>query len=143
MFLEDVSPDQTAVHIKAAFPNMVPQQLFNYFTQPDLLTVWWPQTALTHLREGGSYTLGWPEMNWTLRGTYTAVQPPSHLAFTWNWDHQPELPTRNVTLEIFPAEDGARLNLTQTAYASSEIDQTDRRDHINGWLHFLKILQSH
>lgn len=138
--IKDVSKDNTAVHIEATFPQFTPQQLFDQLTQPKLLTQWWPQEAETDIQEGGTYALSWPAMNWTLRGEYTAVDRPARLAFTWNWDHQPELPERKVDITINAKEHGSSLSLQHGTYTDSAVDQEDRQSHIDGWLHFLKVL---
>ena len=140
--IQDVSKDNTAVLITAAFPDLSPQQLFDAFTQPKILTTWWSQQAQTDVVEGGAYEISWPAMNWTLRGNYTAVSPPSTLAFTWNWDHQPDLPQRNGVLTIEPDEVGSQLQIEHGHYTDSEVDQEDRQSHIDGWLHFLSVLHN-
>ncbi|MEM7335949.1 MAG: SRPBCC domain-containing protein [Chloroflexota bacterium] len=138
--IEDISTDNTAVNLTTTFPHLTPQQLFDQFTQPEQLITWWPQEAVTHVVAGGQYELKWPAMNWTLRGQYTAVSPPNGLSFTWQWDHQPELPTRTVHLTINADGNGSRLEIEHGRYDQTEVDQADRQSHIDGWDHFLAVL---
>lgn len=133
----DKSPDHTAVIFEANYPKLTPQQLFDFFTKPELLVTWWPQEAEINLEEAESYALHWPSMEWTLRGVYTAVSPPHHLAFTWQWDHLLDLPTRLVDIKIEQKGNGSLLTLRHGTYTKSQVDQEDRQNHVDGWLHFL------
>lgn len=138
--IKDISTEKTAVLITTIFPQFTPQQLYNHFTMPHLIAQWWPQSAEMDVQVGGKYELGWPMMGWTLRGEYTAVSAPSHLTFTWQWDHQPDLPIRTVDIQISPAEQGSKLLLQHGTYGDSDTEQEDRQSHIDGWLHFLQQL---
>ncbi len=116
-------------------------ELFRYFTQPDLLTQWWPQQALTEPYLGGHYQLSWPAMNWQLYGEYLAFEPGRRLVFTWQWRHQPELPQRQVETVFSQQGSGGRITLSQGTYTENQQDHKDRQSHIEGWNHFLGILQ--
>ncbi len=119
-----------------------PDDLFGWWVEPARLTQWWPRTAEVEARLGGTYHFAWPRMDWHLRGSYTAWQPGAALAFTWHWDHEPERPTRTVTLAFAtPAAGGTRLTLTHGPYTQSTADQSDRQGHITGWQQFLLQLQ--
>ena len=63
------------------------------------------------------------------------------LGFTWQWDHSPELPERQVMLHIEPMTSGSRLMVIHGYYGNSEKEQEDRQHHIDGWQHFLVQLQ--
>lgn len=128
--------------IAAEFSNLTPTQLFDHFTQPELLLKWWPQGAETDARIGGTYHLSWPGMSWHLRGIYCEFIPGERLVLTWAWDHQPELPERTVEMDIQPATNGSTIRLKHGTYGDDEVERADRQSHIDGWLHFLAQLQS-
>lgn len=130
--------------VEANFPSTDPQTLFRYWTEPTLLTQWWPQTAETDPRVEGAYHLSWPQQDWHLRGRYTVFEPGNRLGFTWKWDHDPpQEPERGVAV-VFESvvSGGTRLVLTHGPYRDTPEDQALRTEHHRaGWLHFLPRLQ--
>jgi uncharacterized protein YndB with AHSA1/START domain len=129
------------VLIQADFSNTTPQQVFEYFIKPDLLSKWWPQQAEVDARPSGAYHLSWPGMNWHLRGVYREFVPGEKLTFTWKWDHEPQLPERTVEVIFAPISEGTRVTIRHGTYDSSPADKDDRQSHIDGWIHFLAQLQ--
>src|SRR5579884_29196 len=98
--------------VSSIFPTTSPATLFAYWTQPSLITLWWPKTAEIDPRVGGAYHLAWPEHNWHLRGRYTAFEPDQLISFTWVWDHAPEDKTA-VSLAFLPVgPGGTQLTVT-------------------------------
>lgn len=131
--------------IVAEFSKIAPCEVFDYWTKPELLCMWWPQEAEIDARVGGVYHLAWPRMNWHLRGQYTRFEPGKRLAFTWKWDHDEEgKAVREVTIVLEPLPDrGTKLTLTHGPYTDSMEDQEVRIEHhLAGWQHFLPRLQS-
>lgn len=102
MIDDQSTPDH--VVLVETFARSSPDQLFQYFVDPDLLVQWWPQTAEVEPRLGGTYHLAWPSMNWHLRGDYTEFSPGDVLAFTWKWDHDRAKPVRTVRITLAPVE---------------------------------------
>ena len=133
------------VVIVAQFPQLTPEQLWQAFTDADWLTKWWAQAAVVEQPAGSpfptSYHLQWPAMNWHLHGDYTTFEPPTKLVFTWRWDHEPDLPTRQVTIHIEPAAQGSQLQLEHGYYGDGSVEADDRQSHIDGWQFFLGQLQ--
>ena len=120
-----------------------PERLFAYWTQPDLLTQWWPQVAEVDARTGGSYHLAWPAMGWHLRGRYTEVREGELLAFTWKWDGDEEGGhERTVRVVCEPLGDGTQLTVTHGTYGDSPEEAQIRAGHVEGWTHFLGKLQA-
>jgi len=69
------------------------------------------------------------------------VDPERRLAFTWGWDHQPDLPQRTVALDFQPLpEGGTRLIVTHGPYGEGDAEAADRQSHLNGWRQFLARL---
>jgi uncharacterized protein YndB with AHSA1/START domain len=137
-----VPSDAARLVVQAEFPRLAPAALFEHFTRPELLRLWWPESAEVDPQPGGRYHFAWPGPNWHLRGEFTEFAPPARLAFTWAWDHEPDLPARHVHLTIEPAGAGSRLTVVHTAYTASQADQADRVSHLEGWRHFLARLQA-
>lgn len=139
--IQQVESGSDEVVMTADFPHLSPLALFDYFTMPELLAHWWPPEATIEGRPGGSYHLYWPAMNWELYGEYSQFEPGQRLAFSWQWRHEPDLPTRQVNIQIAAVAQGSRLTLTHNRYDQSERDQADRQSHIDGWYYFLAKLQ--
>lgn len=123
------------------------QQLFAKWTNPDLLTKWWPQEAKIEAHTGGSYHLAWLRQDWHLVGNYIALVPGVCLAFTWRWRHEPEQPTRSVVVTFATLSDGegggkTRLTLTHSLYGEEQAEQEQRQSHFDGWMHFLARLHA-
>lgn len=128
--------------VTAELPRLSPVTAFDYFTQADLITQWWPPSAEIEPRAGGQYRLAWPSMNWELTGRFQDFRPGQRLSYTWQWTHEPALPTRTVTIDFEPLRSGSRLTVTHGRYGDSAVEQEDRQSHIDGWLHFLGRLQT-
>jgi uncharacterized protein YndB with AHSA1/START domain len=129
--------------LSANFPQFTPDTLFRYWVEPQLLSKWWSPEAEISPKVGGTYHLAWQSMNLHLRGEYTAFEPGQRLAFTWKWDHEPDLPTREVDISFIAAPHGGTiLALTHGHYSDSQADQADRQSHLDGWMHFLSQLHA-
>jgi len=61
-------------------------------------------------------------------GTYTEIDPPSRLAFTWTWDDDAERETL-IELDFLEAEGRTTVLLTHSALA----DEDAVRRHEDGW----------
>lgn len=136
--------DESALLVKATFPHVSPVDLYDYWVRADLITEWWVD-RVTELEAitGGTYQFEWPTIDSTLRGTFQQVMPGLHLQFTWAWDNLPQLPQRTVSINFIPTDDerGTCLRIRHGNYDDSERDQSDRQNHIDGWLYFLERLQ--
>ncbi len=133
--------DSNRLVLQADFPQLTTEQLFAYFTEPELLCAWWTQGAELEPRPGGHYHFWWPAMDWHLRGEILEFVTGERLRFTWKWDHEPDMPLREVELTFTRRETGSRLILVHGFYTDTPVDQTDRREHLEGWLHYLMHLQ--
>ena len=143
LVVHQIETGNDQMKVTATFPQFTPAELFRYWVEPGLLPRWWSPEAEITPQLGGTYHLAWQSMNWHLRGIFTAFERGKHLAFTWKWDHEPNLPTRNVDLRFETAPDGGTiLTLTHGDYSDSEVDQEDRQSHLDGWMHFLTQLHA-
>lgn len=131
------------VIVTAAFANLSAQSLYAYLTQPEKITRWWPETATADARPGGDFVYQWQGGAMTLRGTFTVAEPGRIVSFTWQWDHEPGLPVRDVTAFISAEGEGSHLTLLHGFYGETESEQKDRQGHIDGWQFFLGRLMEH
>jgi uncharacterized protein YndB with AHSA1/START domain len=137
MTVAELPSDHTRLLLQAAFERLSPERVFDCMTQPALLQRWWPPVTQVDPRVGGRYCLSWPAQGWDLRGEFTAYEPGRRLAYTWAWDHAPQLPTRLVEITLSPRGAGTELRLTHSAYGDSDPEQADRTSHLEGWQYFL------
>ena len=68
-------------------------------------------------------------------GTYTEIDPPTRLAFTWTWDDDRDRETL-IELDFLEAEGRTTVLLTHSALA----DEEAVRDHEDGWSQCLENL---
>jgi uncharacterized protein YndB with AHSA1/START domain len=93
-----------------------PDRTFGAWTDVDRLAAWWwPQLAGTSYdvdaRPGGRFRIQSPVIGATVSGTYTEVDPPRRLAFTWVWqdDGEPEQAVEDIVVVTFEPRDGGTL----------------------------------
>ena len=112
-----------------------PARLFEAWTTPALLRVWWgPRdvrciAAEVDLRVGGSYRLGnqLPDgrVVW-ITGTFERIEPPHRLIYSWQIGDEP---TSRVTVRFDPAERGTEVTVLHERIASNAV----RDEHDAGW----------
>lgn len=124
------------------FPQVSSPLLFEHFTKPELLKLWWVPRAHIDLRVGGEYVFQWDKPDWVLRGNFTHIVPSRALGFTWHWDHEAMRPVRQVDIEFrpLPTGNGTILHLKHGIYQNVDFDVEDRKSHQEGWEHFLNQL---
>ena len=139
--VRDLESPSDRLIVQVELSNLNPDAALEHWLRPELLTRWWPTEAETDPRPGGAYHLAWPAQDWHLRGRYTIVEPRSRVAFTWQWDHEPERPLRHVEVAAAPRDDGGTvLTITHAVYGDSAAEREDRESHREGWHHFLDRL---
>jgi uncharacterized protein YndB with AHSA1/START domain len=119
------------------FHGFTPNELFDYWTKPELVTQWWPKVAEINPREGGTYRFSWPEQEWFLQGVYEVFAPGERLRFGWTWNHEPGI-YEPLWVDIFFAEieNGTRMSIFHGPYTDTESDQGARQGNLEGWIHF-------
>jgi uncharacterized protein YndB with AHSA1/START domain len=112
--------------------------VFDAWTSEEVLRRWWhagrdweTAEAEIDLRVGGTLRVVMrdpsKDAEYGGSGTYTEIDPPTRLAFTWIWDGD----TRRTLIEIdFEEHDGS----TTVRFAHSGLwDEDAVRDHDDGW----------
>lgn len=126
------------------------ERVFEAWTDPQQRLEWWGDDAAyrgtkfeSDLRVGGRWHtegMGKTGKPFSVHGTYTRVDPPKTLGFTWNhdWGGKP-MPESHVLLELTPTSRGTHVSLTHSGFT----DSGERDDHNNGWKRVLGWLRSY
>jgi uncharacterized protein YndB with AHSA1/START domain len=114
------------------------EAVFEAWTSEDVLRRWWhtedgyqTSEAEVDLRVGGAVRVVMRDPRTDAEygggGTYTEVEPPTRLAFTWTWDDD----SRRTLIEIdFSETDG----ITKVTFTHSGLwDEEAVRSHEDGW----------
>ncbi|HVS72290.1 MAG TPA: SRPBCC domain-containing protein, partial [Phycisphaerae bacterium] len=124
-------------------------RVFNALTDPRQQLHWWNSPGRFHathaesdLRPGGAWLItgiGIGGKPFTLRGVYTAIQPPHLLEFTWNASFaNPAEPETRVRFDLAESHGTTTLKLTHSGFPP-----TDPHPKYQGWPTLLSQLQSH
>lgn len=137
--------DDNTVRIKRTFQAPA-EAVFEAWTSAEVIRRWWRvehdwETAQADVdpRVGGTIRVVMrdpsKDTDYGGAGTYTEVDPPHRLAFTWTWDND----TRQTLIELdFDEADGiTTVHFTHTGLRDDE----ERRSHDNGWHKILDRLQ--
>ena len=129
--------DNRTLRLERAFQAPA-EAVFEAWTSEEVLRRWWhtehgweTSEAEVDLRVGGTVRVAMrdPEkdVEYGGGGTYTEVEPPTRLAFTWTWDGD----TRQTLIEIdFEERDG----ITTVRFTHSGLwDEEALRSHEDGW----------
>ena len=135
-FVEVEGKDKSRLVVSGDFAGFTVEEMFRHWLEPEKLKAWWPQEAQVEAKVGGKYHMIWNQPEWRMRGEIRALEENSRLSFAWKWDHLPDLPELEVTVEFEPIEGGTRLRITQGPYEHSERDLKERAGHLDGWRFF-------
>jgi uncharacterized protein YndB with AHSA1/START domain len=121
---------RTSIDIDAA-----PEQVFEYFTKPELLVRWMGDAARLDATSGGIFSV---DINGVLiRGHFVRVEPPKLIEIAWGEAGNEAMPpgaTRLlVTLEAVGAQTRIRLE-------HSGLTLAEATKHAVGWPHFVERL---
>jgi uncharacterized protein YndB with AHSA1/START domain len=115
------------------------ERVFRAFTAPAQLVKWWGPKGFTvpactmDVRAGGAWhtVMRSPEgKDHVVSGLYREIIPPERLVFTWGWEAGGARGHETiVTIELFEARGGTRLELTQEVFETE--DASDQHRH--GW----------
>lgn len=137
----DSPPDRLVM--RGELPKLSPEEVYDHYTQPELLTKFWAPEAEIEAKPGGKYHLHWPGPGWRLVGTVKEAECGKKLSFTWNWAHTPDAPELVVTMTFEPREGGGTVvTLEQGPYRDTEEDRKEREGHAQGWQFFFAKLRA-
>ncbi|HSE70803.1 MAG TPA: SRPBCC domain-containing protein [Nocardioidaceae bacterium] len=109
------------------------ERVYAAWTDPSLLTRWycpnpaWEVKVEGDIAVGGDYRVHMGDH--VVEGTYTELQPPSVIAFTWRW-LEFDNPASQVRVELTEVDGGTHLLLVHSDLADAE----DARNHEEGWV---------
>jgi uncharacterized protein YndB with AHSA1/START domain len=125
------------------------QRVFEAMIEPEQVAEWWGPDGFTcpevtlDLRVGGAYRIAMQPPDgelFHLTGTYIAVEPPSHLAYTFRWEPPDPDDRENVARIALRDRDGAtEVALTHGPFAT----EARRELHEAGWTDTLARLAGH
>ena len=119
------------------------ERVFHALTDADELARWWPSSADSDPRSGGSFEYRFefpeePERDHTYSGAYHEVTQNELVSFPWAG----RLGETRVDLRLEPAGDGTALTLVHSGWGTGA-DWDDAYElHVQGWGFFLGNLQS-
>src|ERR1700730_5171371 len=126
------------------------ERVFAAWTTPAAIKVWFgPEDcrvleAEVDLRVGGGFCFSLSTQRFgeiKVRGQYREVTPPTKLAYTWQWEGNPELAagTSLVTVQFIPAGAATEIHLTHEQLPNLEA----RDDNGHGWSGTLDKLEKY
>ncbi|TML77054.1 MAG: transcriptional regulator [Actinobacteria bacterium] len=127
--------DRIERDLKIAAP---PEQVFAYLTDPDKLSKWQASSASVDLRVGGEYTMDVASGH-IARGSFTEIDPPRKLVYTFGWENHGVVPPGATTIEITLEQDGdyTLLHFVHSGLRTEE----EVASHTKGWGHYLPRLE--
>lgn len=109
------------------------EKVWAALTIPERLADWFAPVEID-LRLGGAYRIHFADMDYTVVGAITELEPPRRLTHTWPDPEDPRYADAYVRYELEPDGDGCRLRLTQTALPRKYLGAAA------GWHVFLEAL---
>lgn len=111
--------------------------VFSYFTDSSLYSRWMGVEAQIDARPGGIYRVLVPQGTHA-RGTFSEVDPPNRLVFTWGWEGSVEVPpgSSRVEITLTPDGDGTILRLVHSGLPNAG----SISGHTEGWERYLDRL---
>ena len=113
-----------------------PEAVFPFLVEPEKMLRWMGTEAELEPLPGGRFWLNVND-NDTAIGTYTEVDPPRLVAFTWGWEGSTDVPpgSTTVTMTLAADGDGTLVELRHTGLPAGA-----NASHNDGWGHFLPLL---
>lgn len=109
--------------------------VFEYLTNPAMLTRWLGIRAEVKAEPGGQFTI---DVNGRdlIRGEYLEIEPPRRIVFTWGFEGGlPPAGSTTVEITLTPENDGTRVCLVHRG-----LEGKTRDAHAEGWTHYLSRL---
>ncbi len=114
-----------------------PAIVYAFFTEADKLLKWKGISAELEFRVGGSYRLT-IEAGRIAKGSYLAIESPTHLRFSWGWEGDESLPpgASMVTIDLQSKDVGTLLTLRHDGLTDGQLLFQSQ-----GWEHYLPRLK--
>lgn len=101
-----------------------PEDVFGYFTDPDLHLLWSGIAVELDPRPGGAYVVSFAGSG-EIRGEYVELEPPRRLVLNWGWSGAGDSPmseiapgSTRVEIEFLPEGDGTLVRVRHTGFPS-------------------------
>jgi uncharacterized protein YndB with AHSA1/START domain len=123
--------------VREVWIEATPEEVFPYFTKPELYLRWMGIAVELDPRPGGIFRVR-PNATTTVEGEFVEVTPPKRLVFTWgHTDPARALPpgSTRVEVELIPRDGGTLVRLVHRDLAGAQ-----RERHEFGWSHYLARL---
>jgi uncharacterized protein YndB with AHSA1/START domain len=123
--------------VKEIWIDAVPETVFPYLVEPDLLTTWIGEESWNDPRPGGVFRLKFDSEN-VSRGEFVEIDPPRRVVYTWGSEERASLPVGSTTVafDLEQENGGTRVRLRHSGLPNEhEVEQ-----HTKGWDHFLPLL---
>ncbi len=138
--MDHVQTGDGRLRVWETYRRVTPDELYRFWTEPAKLELWWPPVAAIDPTVGGRYEFSFPELGETLSGTFSEVVPGERLAFSWNWQDEPDTPEGHVTVDFEARDRNTLLTVTHSGYGGNG-DGVQKQ--LEGWQHFLGRLERH
>jgi uncharacterized protein YndB with AHSA1/START domain len=118
-----------------------PETVFAFFVDAALMARWFGVSHTLDPRPGGLFRVEVSAGN-VACGTYTVVDRPHRVAFTWGWEGQATLPPGTSLVEILlePRHPGTLLRLVHSGLSPDAASLFSPEQHGERWTHFLHRL---
>ena len=113
-----------------------PATVFAFLTDPDKILSWMGAEATTETHPGGLYLVkGIGERANVARGAFREVVPIHHLAYSFGWEGDEEVPPGSslVEIDLVDRDGGTLLRMTHSRLPNAE----QCAGHDRGWAHYL------
>jgi uncharacterized protein YndB with AHSA1/START domain len=113
-----------------------PEAVFDFLVDPEKILRWMGTEIEIEPEAGGKF---WLNVNGSdiAVGSYTEVDPPRRVSFTWGWDGSDDVPPGSSMVTITLTPDGTHTIL-ELRHAGLPRGADD--EHVKGWTHFLPRL---
>jgi uncharacterized protein YndB with AHSA1/START domain len=138
-----VEDDGPVLRAQVTLQSCSPARALTAFTQPDVLARWWGNAELTaDLVPDGRYEVWFAGIPARMTGTVLRYEPGTVLEISWAWDNLPDAPATTVVVSAVEVGNSTLLTIEHGQHADDDAGRATRRDHREGWEHFLPRLQA-
>jgi uncharacterized protein YndB with AHSA1/START domain len=121
---------ETSLRIEAE-----PEQVFDHFTNPELMVKWMGEFARLQAVEDGLFSVDIDGV--LIRGSYRTLDRPRFIEIAWGEAGNAQMPPGStcLTISLEPSDSGTLLTLKHSGLVPDEAEK-----HAYGWPHFLARL---